>query len=68
MIPAVLSCLFVLYLYRILNTPDDGSASLANAEDEASVDVVSQRLGELQARLDRVTASMGDACHGGDEA
>lgn len=50
MIPAVLSCLFVLYLYRSLNTsePDQSQQQPASESD------LTKRLGELQKRVDRV--------------
>jgi hypothetical protein len=48
MIPAILSCIFVLYLYRTLNAPDAPSAA-----DVGEGDLVN-RLDDLQRRLDRL--------------
>ncbi|MFG0288004.1 MAG: hypothetical protein ACF8CQ_07520 [Rhodopirellula sp. JB044] len=52
MIPAVLSCLYVLYLYRILNSPAEESATLGSAE--SSDDGLLRRLDELQRHVDQL--------------
>ena len=61
MIPAILSCLFVLYLYRTLNTPDDATASATTGQSE-DVAALKNRLTAIQLRLDQLTtdANSGD--------
>ena len=49
MIPAILSCVFVLYLYRTLNPPDAESDGLLQSDPTA-------RLNEIQNRLDRLVS------------
>ncbi len=55
MIPAILSCLFVIYLYRTLNAPPaDETASAPAGDDDASsrsLEALTERLGELETRL-----------------
>lgn len=47
MIPALLSCVFVIYLYRTLNTPETPTG-----HDERSTDDLNQRLSHLQSRIE----------------
>lgn len=69
MIPAVLSCLFVLYLYRTLNSPDQppspnqpdwaGSHDPSPSARGGSTDIraMSARLASLQARVDKLAGA-----------
>ncbi len=57
MIPAILSCLFVLYLYRTLNEPATVEHPTSAVQASSSAESMSQRLQELQARLDRLADS-----------
>ncbi|EMI53857.1 hypothetical protein [Rhodopirellula sallentina] len=52
MIPAVLSCLYVLYLYRILNSPAEESG--ASGSTGGSDDGLLHRLDKLQNQVDRM--------------
>lgn len=52
MIPAVLSAVFVLYLYRTLNAPDSSDAEVVSGGDVA--DQLASRIASLQARLDEL--------------
>lgn len=64
MIPAVLSCIFVLYLYRTLNAPDasDDSPSAADSTPDEFGGLV-RRLTTLQQQLDNLS---GNESRGGD--
>lgn len=63
MIPAILSCVFVLYLYRMLNEPE------SSGTEEVSGDSLSAKLENLQARLDSIHAAKNVAnVHGTDNA
>ncbi len=55
MIPAILSCVFVLYLYRTLNAPDVESAS--GNEPASDRDSLVSRIDELSDRIERLTKS-----------
>ena len=61
MIPAILSCLFVLYLYRTLNAPDEATA-LASPQQSDDHAGLATRLTAIQSRLDQLTtdANSGD--------
>ncbi|TWU04346.1 hypothetical protein [Stieleria varia] len=56
MIPALLSCVFVFYLYRTLNAPptDSPDASLRDSTPAA----LESRIDSLQQRLDRLATSL----------
>ena len=48
MIPAILSCLFVIYLYRTLNEQDAPEASSSTLQSlDAKVDDLQRRLDQL---------------------
>ncbi|EMI45883.1 hypothetical protein [Rhodopirellula sp. SWK7] len=54
MIPAVLSALFVLYLYRLLNSPSDESG--INPSAVGGVDGLIDRIEAMQRQVDEMTA------------
>jgi hypothetical protein len=53
MIPAVLSCLFVIYLYRTLNQPDAAAPGFATGADgdQDVLNDIAARLAALETRL-----------------
>ncbi len=53
MIPAILSCVFVIYLYHNLKQADDPLVSSRSAS-AVTLDSVSDRIQQLQARLDKL--------------
>ena len=59
MIPAILSAVFVIYLYKTLNaenTPDTTSAkSSSTAESEQAI---ASRISDLQARVEQVASEV----------
>ncbi|WP_230779753.1 hypothetical protein [Roseiconus lacunae] len=63
MIPAILSCVFVIYLYRMLQQPSGASEPRADdsSQQYVSEQQVSERLAALQRRVDR----LGDHDRGG---
>ncbi|MCC9643621.1 hypothetical protein LOC71_15150 [Rhodopirellula sp. JC740] len=52
MIPALLSCVFVIYLYRSLNAPETPIG-----HEERSADDLNQRLSHLQSRMEKLASS-----------
>lgn len=56
MIPAVLSCVFVLYLYRTLGEENSGSKSIVDADsnDSGDVGLLSEQLASLNSRMDKL--------------
>lgn len=66
MIPAILSCLFVLYLYRTLNS----QSSIENNEDSNSMMNTEADVNDLVVRLQAVSNRlhrMSESKHGGEE-
>lgn len=57
MIPAVLSCIFVLYLYRTLNAPELDGAAGRVTETSDEIVAIEVRLAKLSQRLDRLSAN-----------
>lgn len=57
MIPAVLSCIFVLYLYRTLNAPELDGADGRVTETSDEIVAIEVRLAKLSQRLDRLSAN-----------
>ncbi|SMP42614.1 hypothetical protein SAMN06265222_101811 [Neorhodopirellula lusitana] len=60
MIPALLSCLFVLYLYRTLNAPESDAADSTDAADGAvsGHSELSEQLSGLQSRIDAIASEL----------
>lgn len=59
MIPAILSCLFVLYLYRTLNSPEESGPDASGSDrGRSSTANVEQRIRELQQRVEQLTAAL----------
>ncbi len=56
MIPAVLCCIFVLYLYRTLNSPDvdDSAANRSLTLNEDQISAMEVRLTELRKRIEGI--------------
>ena len=55
MIPAILSCVFVIYLYFTLNTEDSGQDSGdEQALNGLDIGAMTKRLANLEQRLERV--------------
>ncbi|MEZ6035519.1 MAG: hypothetical protein R3C17_20680 [Planctomycetaceae bacterium] len=61
MIPAILSAVFVIYLYKTLSQPSasDTAASFATSDD-GNVQAIAARLSALQARIDRLATTIND--------
>ena len=57
MIPAILSCLFVIYMYRALNCSESESSSSSGAAspDTNSISELIDRLSGLHKRLDALS-------------
>jgi hypothetical protein len=51
MIPAILSCIFVLYLYRTLNAPETDGMTSSDPAVGSSESELAARLDDLQRRL-----------------
>ena len=62
MIPALLSCLFVLYLYRTLNEPDtiEQQTGLSASESQSEIDALERQLVDLRQRLERLSGVVGE--------
>ncbi|MCR9293475.1 MAG: hypothetical protein NXI32_12200 [bacterium] len=57
MIPAVLSCVFVLYLYRTLNEPAQEASNSQTANSVNETVELTSRLEALQQRVERLVES-----------
>ena len=56
MIPAILSAVFVVYLYRTLNQPSASDLPASSAtSDDSDAQVIAARLRDLQARIERLS-------------
>lgn len=56
MIPAILSAVFVVYLYKTLNQPSASALPASSAtSDDSDVQVIAARLRDLQARIERLS-------------
>ena len=61
MIPAILSAVFVVYLYRTLNQPSASDLPASSAtSDDSDAQVIAARLRDLQSRIDRLAATTND--------
>jgi hypothetical protein len=54
-IPAVLTCVFVIYLYRTLNA--DGTSTVPAADESSEMAELVKRLSSLEERLSRLASS-----------
>lgn len=57
MIPAILSCIFVAYLYRTLNAPE-GTAANSDQAAGSATDSIQQRIQRLSSRLEQLNQSV----------
>jgi hypothetical protein len=55
-IPAILSCVFVIYLYHSLNTDSSQPSSPTTFDKQDPVSYLIERVAGLQARLDALLA------------
>lgn len=58
MIPAILSCVFVLYLYRVLNAPAGDGRTGVNLKSD-SIESLKQRIEAARQRIERMSHSSG---------
>ena len=59
MIPAILSAVFVVYLYKTLNQPSASDmAASSGPSDDSDVRIIAARLRDLQARIDRLATTI----------
>ncbi len=58
MIPAILSCIFVIYLYRTLNAANSNEASAdgSNPPSDGGIADLSDELKSLHSRLERIAS------------
>lgn len=54
MIPALLSCLFVIYLYQSLNQTNESPTSESTRDDDRSMKQSSETSATLSERLERI--------------
>ena len=54
MIPAILSCVFVAYLYYSLNLPNSQATASASTSNNANSNSPSERLDALEMRLQQL--------------
>ena len=54
MIPAILSCVFVAYLYHSLNLPSSQATASASTANSANSNSPSERLDALEMRLQQL--------------
>ncbi len=59
MIPALLSCVFVLYLYRTLNSPGAGELAGDDSRSATNVAGLESRLDALESRIERLSKARG---------
>ena len=59
MIPAILSAVFVVYLYKTLNQPSASDMAASSVpSDDSDVRIIAARLRDLQARIDRLATTI----------
>lgn len=64
MIPAILSCVFVLYLYRTLDAENSSdTAAASNSQSSSQISLLHEQLASLRTRLEKLT----QAPKGGDQ-
>ncbi|QDV25381.1 hypothetical protein [Aureliella helgolandensis] len=57
MIPAILSCVYVIYLYQSLKQPAAGNLKPGRTEASCTPTSLGERISTLQGRLEKLTAS-----------
>lgn len=61
MIPAILSAVFVIYLYKTLNqTSASDTAATSATSDNDNVQTIATRLSALQARIEQLATTIND--------
>lgn len=61
MIPAILSAVFVVYLYKTLNQPPASNIAASSVTaDDSDVQAIAARLRDLQARIVRLATTIND--------
>ena len=56
MIPAILSCIYVIYLYQTLNHADDSEGTATNGKQQSPMtpELLSARMEQIQTRLEKL--------------